>query len=78
MHRDATADRPTSIDRQPAATHELPRPLAVQERSRLEATTWNWDAVKVYPGGQGLGVSFTEYARGEDATDGAVPPFPSR
>ena len=61
MHRKETPDRPTSIDGEPAGTNHLPHPLAAQERSHLEAETWNWNAVTIYPGGQGPGVPFPDY-----------------
>ena len=64
MHRVDAPDRPASIDMEPAAANHLPRPLAAQERSRLEAETWNWNAVKIYPGGHGPGVPFPTYADG--------------
>lgn len=73
MHRDDTPDRRTSIDSEPNAI-QLPHPLTAQERSRQEAKTWNWTAVKIYRGGQGPAVSFPEYACGDDAADDTVPP----
>ena len=62
------------------ATLEWPQPLSSEERSRIEAKTWNWNAVKIYPGGTGPGVPFSTYAAGdapqgsaaEPADDGAV------
>ena len=68
MHRGDTPDRPTSIDSELDDT-QLPRPLTAQERSRLEANTWNWNAVKIYRGGQGPAVSFPAYVRGDGAAD---------
>lgn len=65
MHRDHAPDRPTSIDPEPDAP-ELPRPLTAQQRSRLEAKTWNWNAVHIYPGGQGPGVAFADYVGGNE------------
>ena len=45
------------------ASEEWPEPLSSEERSRIEAETWNWDAVKIYPGGKGPGVPFSTYAK---------------
>ena len=66
MHREDAPDRPTSIDSEPNDTQRS-RPLTAQERSRSEAKTWNWNAVKIYRGGQGPAVSFPAYARDDDA-----------
>ena len=73
MHREDAPDRPTPIDSEPDAT-QLLRPLTAQERSRQEAETWNWDAVKIYRGGQGPAVSFPAYARGDNAADSTESP----
>ena len=40
-----------------------PEPLSSEERSRIDEQTWNWDAVKIYPGGKGPGVPFSTYER---------------
>lgn len=75
-----TTDQPDEEAPDDDATLEWPEPLSSEERSRIEAKTWNWDAVKIYPGGKGPGVPFSTYVKDtapedvptEAADDGAV------
>ncbi len=42
---------------------EWPEPLSAEERARIEERTWNSSRIIVQPGGEGPGISLTDYAR---------------